>query len=57
MLKAGGRVPFLLRFGRWICTCLPQQHLDEDMRARIRPVMVGWLACWCDRSPARREED
>lgn len=56
MLKAGGRVPFLLRFGRWICTCLPQQHLDEDMRARIRPLTVGWLACWCDRSPARREE-
>jgi hypothetical protein len=34
-----------------MCTCLPDQQLDDDMRARIRPVVIGWLACWCDRSP------
>jgi hypothetical protein len=49
-LKAGGKVTFLVRLGRTVCTCLPKRHLDDAMRARIRPFLLGWMACWCDRT-------
>lgn len=49
MIRAG-KVTFLVRFGRWVCACLPKSRMDEDALARIRPLLLGGLACWCDKS-------
>jgi hypothetical protein len=50
MLKSTGRPSLLLRLGRWVCTCLPQRALDPHLRDRVRPLRLGRLACWCDRT-------
>ena len=50
MLKASGKVTFLVRLGSWVCTCLPKRNLDAGMRDRIQPLTLGWLACWCDKT-------
>lgn len=52
MLKSLGKVSLLLRFGRRVCVCLPNEQLEDDLRERIRPLVVGHLACWCDKQPA-----
>lgn len=49
MLKAI-KVPFKLWLGRWFCTCLRDGDLDDEARGRIRPTVIGWFACWCDRT-------
>ena len=53
MLNAGGKVTVLVRFGRWICTCLPKRYLSEEIRERIRPLTLGWVSCWCDKSESK----
>lgn len=54
MLKPGKKVSFLARFGRWVCVCLPDRRLDDDLRARIKPLVFAGLACWCDKSQASK---
>ncbi len=54
MIKSARQVSFLVRLGPWVCACLPKHSLDDELRARIRPLTVGWLACWCDRSAPQR---
>jgi hypothetical protein len=53
LLNVGGKVTFLVRLGRWICTCLPKRRLSDAMRERIRPLTVGWMACWCDKADGK----
>lgn len=53
MLKNKGKVSVLLRLGNRVCVCLPNRRLTGPLRAMIRPRVIGWLACWCDRSTAR----
>jgi len=50
VLKNAGKVSLLLRLGRHVCVCLPNRRLNGKLRASIRPWVIGWLACWCDRS-------
>jgi len=50
LLKASGKVTFLFRLGSRVCTCLPTRNMDDRLRDRIRPWILGWLACWCDKS-------
>jgi hypothetical protein len=50
MIKALAEAPLLFRLWRWMCVCVPKRSLDAELRARIRPLTLGWLACWCDRS-------
>lgn len=52
MLKSLGKVPLLLRFGRSACICLRSRDMDNTFRARVRPFVIGWYSCWCDRSAA-----
>ncbi len=49
-LKSAGQVSFLLRFGRWVFVCVPKRRLEPDMKERLQPFSLGWLACWCDRA-------
>ena len=48
MLKGLGTSMLLLRFGGRIWVCMHQRHLDESLRARIRPWTIGGYACWMD---------
>lgn len=50
MLKNVGKVSLLLKLGNHICVCLPNKRLAAPLRALVRPLVIGWLACWCDRS-------
>lgn len=50
MLKSGGKVSLLLKLRRWICVCVRKRLLDAGVRARVRPVILGGFACWCDKS-------
>ncbi|MCG6968113.1 MAG: hypothetical protein LJE59_16560 [Chromatiaceae bacterium] len=52
MLKNIGKVSILLRLGSRVCVCLRNDRLDPRLRARIRPLVIGGLAFWCDRSTA-----
>jgi len=51
ILKSLGKVSLLFRFGRRVCVCLPNEQLQDELRDRIRPLVVGHLACWCDKQP------
>lgn len=51
-LESLGKALLLLRFGRHICICLPSRRLSQGLRDRIRPLVFGGVACWCDRSSA-----
>ena len=50
MLKSLGTPSFLLRLGRRVCVCLPNKELNGNLRNRVRPLVIGRLACWCDKS-------
>lgn len=52
MLKNLGKAPLLVRFGRRVFVCLLNKRLEGRMRDRIRPVVLGPLACWSDKQPA-----
>ena len=53
MLKNSIRTSLLLRLGRRVCVCLRNNEMDAGARSRIRPLVIGRFACWCDKSPAR----
>jgi hypothetical protein len=50
MLKSSGRPSLLLKIGGWVCICIRQRELNENLKQRLRPRMIGGLACWCDKS-------
>ena len=50
MLKNLGKLSLLLKFGRRVCVCMPHGRLEGGIRNRIRPLKLGPLACWCDKS-------
>lgn len=52
VLKNAGRASLLLRLGSRVCICLRNDRMDAGLRARIRPRVIGWLACWCDKETA-----
>ena len=52
ILRNGIRTTLLLKLGSRVCVCLRNDHMDDDVRARIRPFVIGSFACWFDRSPA-----
>ncbi|HOP16975.1 MAG: hypothetical protein KDI22_01165 [Gammaproteobacteria bacterium] len=54
MLRPGKKVSFLARLGRWVCVCLPDHTLDDNLRARIKPLVIAGMACWCDKSQASK---
>ena len=52
ILRNGIRTTLLLKLGSRVCVCLRNDHMDDNIRARIRPFVIGWFACWFDKSPA-----
>jgi hypothetical protein len=52
ILKNGIKTSLLLKLGRRVCVCLRNDQMDDRLRARIRPFVIGWFACWFDKSPA-----
>ena len=52
ILKNGIKTSLLLKLGSRVCVCLRNDRLDDSLRARIRPFVIGWFACWFDKSPA-----
>ena len=52
MLKNLGKVPLWLRLGRRVFVCVANERLDGRLRDRIRPLVLGPFACWCDKQPA-----
>ena len=52
MLKSQGKVSLWFRLGSRIFVCLPNRRLSGPLRAIVRPWVIGWMACWCDRSTA-----
>ena len=51
MLKSLGKAALHLKFGNRVCVCLRNDSIDDRFRARIRPFVIGWFACWFDKSP------
>jgi len=52
MLKNKGKASLLFKLGTRVCVCLRNNRMDAGLRARIRPLVIGWFACWCDKTPA-----
>ncbi|MGB5569826.1 MAG: hypothetical protein WBM81_11040 [Sedimenticolaceae bacterium] len=52
VLKNAGKASLLLRLGSRVCVCLRNDRMDDGLRARIRPVVIGWFACWFDKGAA-----
>lgn len=50
MLKNFGNSSLLLKFGCRVFVCMPSRHLQSGLRERIRPLILGPLACWYDKS-------
>jgi len=52
VLKNGIRTSLLLKLGTRVCVCLRNDKMDPRIRASVRPFVIGWFACWFDKSPA-----
>lgn len=52
MLKSIGKPSLLLKLGKWLCVCMPSRLMDEELRTRIRPLIFGGYAWWCDKPGA-----
>jgi len=52
VLKNSGRASLLLKLGSRVCVCLRNSSMDDGLRARIRPFIIGWYACWFDKRTA-----
>lgn len=50
MLKNLGKISLLLKIGSRVWVCMPDRRLEGGLRNRIRPLKLGPLACWCDKS-------
>jgi hypothetical protein len=49
MLKNRGKPLLFLHFRSWACVCLRHEQIGTALRARLRPLVVGRVACWIDR--------
>lgn len=49
MLKTGGNPFLFLKLGSRICVCLRSRNLQPELRQRVRPLVIGSLACWLDK--------
>ena len=54
MLKSIQRT-FSMKFGSRIFVCLRNEQLPPALRKRVRPFVLGSLACWVDRLAAQRK--
>lgn len=54
MLKAI-RKTFSMRLGQRVFVCLHNEQLPPALRERVRPIVVGVIACWVDRLQASRK--
>lgn len=54
MLKSIQRA-FSIRFGNRVFVCLRNEQLPPGLRKRLRPLVVGTLACWVDRLSTQHE--
>lgn len=52
MLKAV-RKTFSVKLGRRVFVCLRNDELPPALREKVRPLVVGFLACWIDRVSSR----
>jgi hypothetical protein len=52
MLKSIGKPSLLLKLGSLRCVCMPNRLMDDTLRSRIRPLVFGGYAWWCDRPDA-----
>ncbi len=52
MLISAGKTSLFFRLGKRICVCMRNSRLDPALRARIRPFVIGWYSCWCDKPNA-----
>lgn len=51
MLKAVPKT-FSLKLGSRLFVCLRNKELPPELRQRVRPIVLGMMACWMDRLPA-----
>lgn len=49
MLKSIGKPALLLKLGSRRCVCMPNKSMDDALRMRIRPLIFGGFAWWCDK--------
>ena len=49
MLTSSGKPALLIKLGRWLCMCMRNKQMNDELRARIRPLVFGRYACWCDK--------
>lgn len=54
MLKSIRRT-FSMRLGNRVFVCLRNEQLPPGLRKRVRPLVVGALACWVDRLTTQHE--
>jgi hypothetical protein len=52
MLKNLGKPSLSLRLGDWLFVCMRNGSLDDVLRTRIRPTILGGYAFWWDRCDA-----
>ncbi len=52
MLRSIGKPSLLLKLGARRCVFLPIRYMDEALRSRIRPMIIGRYAMWCDKPDA-----
>jgi hypothetical protein len=50
MLKSIGKPSLLLKLGSLRCVCMPNRLMDDALRTRIRPLVFGGFAWWCDKA-------
>ena len=55
MLKSIHRT-FSMRFGSRVFVCLRNEQLPPALRKRVRPFVLGALACWVDRLGSAQEK-
>ena len=48
-MKSIGRPSLLLRLGERLCVCVRHARMDKGLKDRVRPLVFGGYACWCDR--------
>ncbi len=52
MLKSIGKASLFMKLGKRVCVCMRNKQLDKGFRAKIRPFVIGWYSCWCDKPSA-----
>ena len=52
MLKSNADATLLLKLGTRICVCMRKKRMDEGLLVRLRPLIFGGYAFWCDKPDA-----